>query len=90
MQRLFLLILSSALLALSAWAQEAAEPAPEADEATAVTAEDVAPAPAAAAETATEKPPVVDDEYYQDADDKDFRPSEDIPADQSISFPSDI
>jgi hypothetical protein len=34
--------------------------------------------------------PVVDDEYYQDVDDDDFRPSEDIPADQSISFPTDI
>ena len=34
--------------------------------------------------------PVVDDEYYQDVDDKDFRPSEDVPADQSIPFPSDI
>jgi len=34
--------------------------------------------------------PVVDDEFYQDVDDQDFRPSEDIPADQSIPFPSDI
>ena len=34
--------------------------------------------------------PIVDDEFYQDVDDKDFRPSEDIPADQSIPFPSDI
>jgi hypothetical protein len=33
---------------------------------------------------------VVDDEFYQDVDDKDFRPSEDIPADQSIPFPTDI
>ena len=34
--------------------------------------------------------PIVDDEFYQDVDDEDFRPSEDIPADQSIPFPSDI
>ncbi len=33
---------------------------------------------------------VVDDEFYQDADDEDFRPSEEIPADQSIAFPTDI
>jgi hypothetical protein len=32
----------------------------------------------------------IDDEFYQDVDDEDFRPSEDIPADQSISFPADI
>ena len=32
----------------------------------------------------------IDDEYYQDIDDEDFRPSEDIPADQSIPFPTDI
>lgn len=30
------------------------------------------------------------DENYVDADDDDFRPSEDIPADQSIPFPTDI
>ena len=33
---------------------------------------------------------VVDDEFYQDVDDQDFRPSEDVPADQSIPLPSDI
>ncbi len=33
---------------------------------------------------------VLDDEFYQDAADEDFRPSEDIPADQSIPFPTDI
>ncbi len=46
-----------------------------------------------AAEELEEEPEeevVVDDEYYQDADDEDFRPSEDIPADQSIAFPTDI
>ncbi|MDH4125594.1 MAG: hypothetical protein OEW64_00340 [Gammaproteobacteria bacterium] len=34
--------------------------------------------------------PVMDDVFYQDIDDKDFRPSEDIPTDQSIPFPTDI
>ncbi len=33
---------------------------------------------------------VVDDEFYQDVDDEDFRPTEEIPADQSIPFPTDI
>ena len=31
----------------------------------------------------------LDDQTYSDVDD-DFRPSEDIPADQSIAFPTDI
>ena len=41
-------------------------------------------------EEAEEEEIIVDDEFYQDVDDKDFRPSEDIPADQSIPFPTDI
>jgi len=32
----------------------------------------------------------LDDENYADIEDDDFRPSEDIPADQSIPFPTDI
>ncbi len=43
-----------------------------------------------APEEEPEEEVVVDDEFYQDADDEDFRPSEDIPADQSIPFPTDI
>lgn len=31
-----------------------------------------------------------DDESYRDIDDQDFTPSEEIPADQSITFPTDI
>ena len=31
-----------------------------------------------------------DDESYRDIDDRDFTPSEEIPADQSITFPTDI
>ncbi len=31
-----------------------------------------------------------DDDSYRDIDDEDFRPSEEIPADQSIAFPTDI
>jgi len=31
----------------------------------------------------------LDEQVYEDADD-DFRPSEEIPADQSIAFPTDI
>ena len=32
----------------------------------------------------------VDDGSYLDEDEEDFRPSEEIPADQSIAFPTDI
>ena len=32
----------------------------------------------------------IDDGSYRDADDEDFRPSEEVPLDQSISFPTDI
>ncbi len=91
MHRALMLISSIAVLTLSAWAQDGEESATaetessvdvtkaEADAETETTRED---------ETAEE--PVVDDVFYQDVDDKDFRPSEDIPADQSIPFPSNI
>ena len=44
-------------------------------------------------ESDTDEQPVddrdLDEQVYTDADD-DFRPSEEIPADQSIAFPTDI
>lgn len=48
-----------------------------------------------AAEKATEgrgeeEAPPTDDESYLDIDEEDFTPSEEIPADQSIAFPTDI
>jgi len=41
-------------------------------------------------EALAEEEVVVDDGSYLDAEDEDFRPSEEIPADQSIAFPTDI
>jgi septal ring-binding cell division protein DamX len=41
-------------------------------------------------EDADEDAEDVDNESYADAEEDDFRPSEDIPADQSIPFPTDI
>ena len=83
MQRSLLLLMAIALLGFSAWAQE--------DEGTESTeAEDAVVETEPVAEPEASEEPVVDDVYYQDIDDKDFRPSEDIPADQSIPFPSDI
>jgi hypothetical protein len=49
---------------------------------------------AGAAEEMQEEDPAaeddVDDESYVDTEEEDFRPSEEIPADQSIPFPTDI
>ena len=81
MRRLLLMTLAVTLLA-SAFAQEETEPPAEDAESA-----DVAQ-PTEDADEADDS--VVDDEFYQDADDEDFRPSEDIPADQSIPFPADI
>jgi len=87
--RVLLYLTVSLLLAVPAIAQE--QPSEEA-----AAAED-----AAMADTTAEAAPAEDDEELQfdetgldeqgftDEDD-DFRPSEDIPADQSIPFPTDI
>ncbi len=83
MHRFLLMILLIGLFAVSAWSQEDLDA--EADATVQPETEDEAEADA---EEQDEK--VVDDEFYQDVDDKDFRPSEDIPADQSIAFPTDI
>ena len=82
MQRIALLIMLFVLFAFSALAQEDADP--PAEEVEQVDAEETA------AEEDEADEPIVDDEFYQDVDDEDFRPSEDIPADQSIPYPTDI
>jgi hypothetical protein len=62
----------------SVWAQDS-DPNVDADE-----------TEAAQPEAAEEDAADLDNESYADAEDDDFRPSEDIPADQSIPFPTDI
>ncbi len=82
MHRILIALLLGTMLAAASWAQdadsdevvEAEETQAEADEV--VEAEDVDDSD-------------LDEQTYSDADD-DFRPSEDIPADQSIAFPTDI
>ena len=81
MHRLLLIILLVGLFAITAWSQE--DLGGEVDDTVQPELEDEA-------ELEEQEDVVVDDEYYQDVDDKDFRPSEDIPADQSIAFPTDI
>ena len=87
MHRFSLMILLSIMVALSAWAQDEADSGTKELEQTESETE-----PEAEPEAEPEEPeePAVDDEFYQDVDDEDFRPTEDVPADQSIAFPTDI
>jgi len=88
-------ILLPALFALLAGASAVAQDEPAAGEAR--------PAEQAADEPSTKEPADeprdkesadddsdLDDGSYSDAEEKDFVPSEDIPADQAIPFPTDI
>ena len=82
---------------LAAFAQDAEPEEPDTDvEASAELDQDEADEADEAAEDGasddepTEDPPSIDGEYYGDVDDEDFLPSEEIPADQSIAFPTDI
>lgn len=90
-QRLALLTLLAAGYITAATAQEEAESEAEAPVAT--EGEESSDETETEAEQDAEEgldDSVLDDEFYQDAVDEDFRPSEDIPADQSIPFPTDI
>jgi hypothetical protein len=82
MRRTFSWFLLCIVFASPVWSQE--------EDADAVAEEEQTEATPEVDEVDEADEPIVDDEFYQDVDDKDFRPSEDIPADQSIPFPSDI
>ena len=92
--------LTAALLAApAAWAQEADDRGTEApvDEAAAQdTVEDTTdrrveqPGDRAVERPADEDPVELDERSYADAEEEDFVPSEDIPTDQAIAFPTDI
>lgn len=73
--RYFLLLLAGAILAVPAWSQDE-DAEPEETEETQVEGEEVDDSE-------------LDEQGFTD-EDNDFRPSEDIPADQSIPFPTDI
>ena len=78
----YLLTILLLLASASAWAQDSA-PAEEADAPdTTETADE--------ASDAREDDLDLDEESYADAEEEDFVPTEDIPADQAISFPTDI
>jgi hypothetical protein len=85
------ILLLSAFLSVPAWTQESEEPAVPADTDSEVT---VADEPEAPEEPAPEPEPEfdetgLDEQGFADEDD-DFDPSETIPTDQSIEFPTDI
>ena len=82
MHRFLIALLLGTILAAASWAQDAdTDEGAEAEE-TQVEADEVNEA-----EDVDESD--LDEQTYSDVDD-DFRPSEDIPADQSIAFPTDI
>lgn len=75
MYRYFILLFACAILAVPAWAQEEDVESEETED-TQVEGEEVDDSD-------------LDEQGYSD-EDNDFRPSEDVPADQSIPFPTDI
>ena len=82
MHRFLIALLLGTILAATSWAQDAdSDEGAEAEE-TQVEADEVDEA-----EDVDDSD--LDEQTYSDADD-DFRPSENIPADQSIAFPTDI
>lgn len=81
-RRFLTTLLLGSMLATASWAQDA-----DPDEGTEVEETQVEADEVAEAEDVDDSD--LDEQTYSDADD-DFRPSEDIPADQSIAFPTDI
>ncbi|NIV17337.1 MAG: hypothetical protein GWN47_02775 [Woeseiaceae bacterium] len=81
MKRMLLTLGITGFLSIAAWAQDESPRTEEAEEAETTEVEAPAGDDAEDAE--------LDEQGFVDEDD-DFRPSEDIPADQSIAFPTDI
>ena len=80
--RRYLLTVLLLLAWASAWTQESS-PGDEADAADAPETAEEAPA-------GQDEDLDLEDESYLDAEEEDFVPTEDIPADQAIPFPTDI
>jgi len=84
-RRYLITLLFSLILTGSIWAQSTDS---DDDPAAATEAADTAEEAPVAAKEQDETD--ADDENYADIEDDDFRPSEDIQSDRSISFPTDI
>jgi hypothetical protein len=80
---MFLAMVVSLAFAATGWAQDANPPEEASEELETETRELPAPEP-------DTDDIDVDDGSYLDGEEDDFRPSEEIPADQSIPFPTDI
>ena len=88
--RLFALILGVSL-AVTGWTQNTAavdDEDPESE--TQVEESSTLPTEELSTEALSTEEIDVDDGSYLDAEEKDFRPSEEVPADESIPFPTDI
>ena len=94
MHRYMLTTILAMLLSMNAWSQEEergaetqADPATETENAEEASVEE----PAAADEVEDEIDiSELEEESYADAEEEDFVPTEDIPTDQAIPFPTDI
>ena len=84
MHRFLIALLLGTMLAAASWGQDTDSDEGAEAENTQVEADEVDEAEAEDVDDSD-----LDEQTYSDADD-DFRPSEDIPADQSIAFPTDI
>ena len=85
MFRFLLALLLSIPFALNAWSQD-----DETQTETGTETEATEQSQPAAEEAQSVDDSDLDEQSYADTEDDDFRPSEDIPADQSIPFPTDI
>jgi hypothetical protein len=81
--QILLAIVVSLAFAVTGWTQDASSPEEASEEVETDTRELPAPEP-------DTEDIDVDDGSYLDGEEDDFRPSEEIPADQSIPFPTDI
>ncbi len=87
MHRFLIALLLGTMLAAASWAQDT--DSDEGGEAEETQAEETQAEADEVDEVEDVDDSDLDDQTYSDVDD-DFRPSEDIPADQSIAFPTDI
>jgi len=96
MHRYLLTTVLAMMLSMNAWSQEeglGAEPGVEGAAGPVAEAGDEASTEASSAEEEGEEEIDISDieeESYIDAEEKDFVPTEDIPTDQAIPFPTDI
>ena len=85
----YLALILGASIAVTGWAQEAEEN-PDAETQAETSSTDESSTEGLSGEELSAEEIEIDDGSYLDAEEEDFRPSEEVPADQSIAFPTDI